>query len=132
MSLTQTLAGIGVIAGGLVALTGVVIPKVPPIEVHVLEYEAGMVHQDRTVTTDAEFFHASWVAQIQDSGGRVICTGEGSWPYSAGTRIVDIPLDEWVGDEGCLDRLTAGPYTPIASWFWGSDQTTHVGDPFMP
>ena len=132
MSLTHTVAGVGVIAGGLVALTGLVIPEVPPIEVHALQYEAGVIHQDRTVTTESEYFFASWRAEIKDQSGLIVCEGGGTWNYTAGQFVAAIPLDVWVGDEGCLERLTAGPYTPIASWFWGSDQTTHVGEPFTP
>ncbi|MEY1555338.1 hypothetical protein AB3Y40_06850 [Yoonia sp. R2331] len=129
--MTNTFVGIAAVGGFLSFAVSAIVPEVPPITVRSLEYESGIIHQSRTITAEGPVFFATWQAEILDRNGVIVCSGSGSWNYTVGHRIADIPLNEWVGDDGCSARLEQGAeYTPVASWFWGSDQTTHKGDPF--
>jgi hypothetical protein len=127
MSITNLSVGIGAVSGFLVLVVGAIAPKPAPIQVHSLEFDGGIVHQERTVITDGETFFAWWRAEVVDAAtGDPVpqCSGGGDWPYVAGYRVVDVPLGEWVGrPEDCtLDDLPDQFYLR-ASWFWGDDQT---------
>ena len=126
--------GIPVMALAGSFVVGAVLPDPDPITVHSLKYESGIIFQDRTVETEGEIFYATWTAEIVAAeSDEVVCRGEGSWPYSAGRREAAIPIDEWVGEAGCLQSLDVSQqYYPRAAWFWGEDQTSHAGEPFTP
>ena len=130
MSTTQMILGSGVLIFVGTTVVDLVTPAPPNIVVHDLHYEAGVMHQDRTVISDegTDVFYAFWAAKIIDANTREqMCAGDGSWPYAAGRKVVQLPLDEWVGAE-C--DLGPGEYIPLAAWYWGSDQTSFTGQPF--
>ena len=134
MSMTQTIVGgaIMVVLGSAV-LQGV-LPSPAPIVVHKLEYVDGNVLQDRTITADGPFY-ISWAAQVVDvEANRIIpwCAGSGANPYPPGHKIVDFPLDDWVGRVGkCTpDSLRDGTYKLVAAWKWGDETTGAESAPF--
>lgn len=130
MSMTQTILGSSVLILVGTTVVDLVTPSAPNIVVHALHYEAGVMHQDRTVIPNdgSEVFYAFWAAQIIDANtGAQVCSGDGSWPYAGGRKVVALPLDEWVGSD-C--DLGPGEYVPLAAWYWGSDQTSFTGQPF--
>lgn len=109
-----------------------VLPEPKPIVVHDLRFdpEQSEMVQDRTVTTDHEFFYAHWVAQFLDEDGRAVCSGEGDWAYTAGRASARMSIQRWVGDEGC--QLVEGEkYTARAAWLWGDDQEAKTSEPFI-
>lgn len=130
---------VGTIALALIGGVAVnlVLPGPQPIVVHSLTYSDGVVHQERTITTEQPAFFAAWTAQIVDAAtGLPVphCNGSGSWPYPAGYRVADIPLAEWVGNPLCTPESLdpTKQYRPVAAWYWGEDQTSHSGQPFKP
>lgn len=130
-----TLAMAGVTALGLTGLIQVADNAVPKaISVESLEYHDGYVRQTRTVRSSTPLFYAFWAAAIIDADtGKAAqgCEGGGSWPYEAGEKTVDIPLEVWVGSETCTpESLPPGDYFPRAVWSWGTDQTGHDGEIF--
>lgn len=130
MSTTQMILGSSVLILVGTSLVDLVTPAPLNIVVHDLRYEAGVMHQDRTVISQggSDVFYAFWAAQILDAKtGEQMCAGDGSWPYAEGRKVVQIPLNEWVGAE-C--DLGSGEYIPVAAWYWGSDQTWFTGQPF--
>ena len=136
MSATQMLRAVllvgGVSVAGLNGVIKAVLPEIPPIVAHSLEYKDGVILQDRTVTVEGDgVFWAQWEAQIvyAETGDAVPgCTGSGSWNYKAGTKTYEIPLAEWVGAASCTpEALPAGCYKPVAAWAWGPDQTSAIG-----
>ena len=133
MLFTKSLTALAGCAAAFWAASMVLAPA--PIEVHSLTYRDGIVIQDRTVTTDTDYFFAFWTAKIVQAESRIAvrhCQGDGSWPYSAGRIAAEIPLDEWVGSSSCTpDSLPPGTYIPVASWSWGGDSTSHEGEPFV-
>lgn len=138
MSTSNLIVG-GVIVGGALQLVAwTVLPEEQPIRVHSLIYQDGVVYQDRTVTTEDEFFPAQWRAVIVSASNNEPisgCSGEGFWPYTAGRRVAQIPLSEWVGAEGCTPeylRSIGGEFYPVASWYWGNDKTSQTGETFRP
>ena len=129
----QTTIGTAVLGPALAVAAGIFLPEPPAITVHSLTYENGIVHQERTIIADAPAFHADWSARVQDQDGVTVCEGNGSWAYATGYAVFDIPIDDWVGDPGCLDRLSANhQYRLIAAWNWGDNQTSQVSEPFTP
>jgi hypothetical protein len=133
MSATQLMLGAApLIFLGTLALD-VMTPAPPPIVVHDLHYDGGLIYQDRTVFGDGDpgGFYAQWTARLIDaSTGDTVpgCAGEGAWTYQPGRIVKPIPLAEWVGSDECAPP--PGQYVPIASWYWGYDQTSHQGQPF--
>ncbi|SLN74600.1 hypothetical protein [Roseisalinus antarcticus] len=121
----------------------------PPIVVHALsvtedrcswqgvEYE-GCVVQQRTVHASGEFFFAAWNAAVLfDDTRRPVpgCAGDGAWQYRVGYSAAEIPLPIWVGSEDCTFeklRATYGDreFRLLASWHWGSDQSTNLSAAF--
>jgi hypothetical protein len=122
----------GAVVGGGSAVLQVILPAVPPIQVQSLVYGDGIIHQTRTVTApDGGVFWAQFHAQVIDTNtGKPapFCDGSGSWNYKAGSATYDIPLPEWVGDARCTpESLPSSCFRPVATWFWGTDQTSHAG-----
>ncbi len=126
--------GIAAVSAAGVMLLKSILPGLPPIEVHDLHYDAGVIYQDRTVRTDEPAFFAYWTAKIvrADTGEPVPwCAGYGSWAYEPGRATYPLPLPEWVGNPACtVESLNPGIYRPVAVWSWGDDQTSHEGEPF--
>lgn len=120
---------------GVDQLAGVVAPPTG-IDVHSITFRDGAVPsiiQDRTVTAKhqlAAIFDAK-VYTSTANGLIPICSGGGGWPYSAGRVSANIPLDEWVADDGCYDRLPTGVnIVACAVWHWGdgeSDKECTIG-----
>lgn len=138
MSTTNMIVG-GAVVGGLLQLTlSLVLPEEKPIVVHSLRYEGGKVFQDRTITTEDEFFPAQWKAVIVSvETQRPVdgCSGQGFWPYPEGRKTAPIPLTEWVGSETCTPEYLqslGGEFYPVAYWYWGNDKTDHTGETFRP
>ena len=131
----QTVIG-GSIGGVFLSVAvGLFIPDPKPIEVHSLFFNGEKMLQDRTVTTDGEVFFARWEAKIVDAySGDVIpgCKGGEPWNYTAGHKVADMTLEEWVGSEACTyESLEPGAYKGIASWYWGTDQTSASSNIFV-
>ena len=130
MSFTNISVGIGAVSAGLLFVTGSIIPPLPPITVHSLTYDAGVVHQERTVEVDppAVVFWAQWRAEVIDATTDAPvpgCVGSGSWNYEAGYKVVDIPIGEWVGQPiTCTPDILPDRFYLRASWYWGEDQTS--------
>ena len=126
MSMTQTIiGGVIMVVVGSAALQGI-LPSPDPIVVHKLEYVDGNVLQDRSITADGPFY-ISWAAQVVFANTNTIvpwCAGSGANPYPPGHKVVNFPLDDWVGSAGCSqDSLLDGEYKLVAAWKWG-DETT--------
>lgn len=128
----QTVIGGAFLAIAASVVVNPLIPETSPIKVHGLEFDGTQMVQSRTVTTDGDKFFAKWSAQIEDSQtGDIVCQGSGSWNYSAGYLDASMPLQVWVGDDACtFESLPNGRYTPIATWYWGSDQVSYTGKEF--
>ena len=132
MSATQLAFGLPLEATAISLVVGAALPDPPPIVVHSLTYRDGVIHQDRTVTADGGLFYATWQAEIIAPDGERVCQGQGPWNYEGGRMVANLPLDVWSGDVGCLERLQRGvAYEPVASWYWGSSQTSKRGAKFI-
>ena len=129
-------AGTAILTVGLSAAfkaLGWAVAVTPGIEIHSLSFSADpapIIIQDRTVSTTAPLV-ARWEAEIVAVDGgqrRGMCSGSGSWDYSAGHRIAPIPVDDWVGDDGCYDRLLSLPpgtsLQACARYSWGAGEGT--------
>lgn len=135
MSMTQTMiGGTALILVGTMILD-VVTPDPEAIIVHDLSYDEGFILQDRTVIAVGAdgTFYAHWAARFEyaETGKNVPnCSGNGAWSYEVGRSIMPIPYREWVGNGRC--ELEPGvEYVPIASWSWGANQTSFVGESFV-
>jgi hypothetical protein len=52
---------------------------------------------------------AIWTASVtRQDNDEVICKGSGHFRYPVGARSPVLPLDQWVGDQGCWARLPEG------------------------
>ena len=117
-------------AAGLAALKFVTAAVVPMsgIEVHSLAFvndPTPAIVQDRTVHASSRLV-AIWSAQITADGVHV-CDGSGSWPYPAGHKAPTIALNEWVGHEGCWERLPVNvTLQACAKYEWGDGQSTEA------
>ena len=139
MSIGQTGLGAALIVGAIQLGVVPLLPSPPPIEVHSLVYEGGLMLQDRTVRTENDLFPASWRAAIYNAEtDKPIeeCVGSGFWNYTAGRNTFPIPVDEWVGRDECtvdfLRALNVDVYG-VASWHWGDDHTpTFKTEAFTP
>lgn len=107
--------------------------QVPPIQVHDLEFSGEQMVQTRTVVADGGKFFAKWQAQIENTDtGAIVCEGSGSWNYETGTIAAAMSLPRWVGQDSCTyESLPDGKYVPVATWYWGSSQTSHKGQEFV-
>lgn len=128
----QMLAGSAAIAAVASLMANPFWVQPPPIEVHYLKFDGANIIQSRTVEGEGEKFFAKWQAQIEDAQtGEIVCEGSGSWNYAVGTIDVEMDLPRWVGQEDCtFEALPSGRYVPVATWYWGSDQTSHKGQVF--
>ena len=127
---TATIVMTAVFAGAF-QLLGVATEPEPYITVESLDFASSPagpeIIQTRTVTAQ-DALVAQWTAKIitNDEGGEVtLCEGAGSFKYATGTKSPAIPLNEWVGQEGCWESL---PYfLPVqaeAVYEWGDGKST--------
>ncbi len=102
----------------------------PPIVIHSLTYDDGVVIQDRTVTTDGPWTGV-WSADIIDTTtGEVApnCHGEGVWDYAPGRKTPNIPFKEGVGNLLC--ELPEGEYQLVAIYRAGTFKTIFRSEVF--
>lgn len=119
----------GVIIGGVMRILGSAIePEAASagIVVHSLTFTNDpepAIYQHRTVTAQ-NALTARWAAEIRLNGKPLeYCSGNGTWDYPAGEKTPRIQIDEWVGRDGCWDRLPAGvPLQGCAKYTWGDGQ----------
>lgn len=130
MSFGQTATGAAIVLSVIQFTVVPLLPSQPPIVVHSLDYAAGAMVQDRTITVQGDKFPARWNAALYDADTDTPipkCVGAGFWNYAAGHGSYHIPIDQWVGREGeCtteyLQSLNISVYG-VASWHWGNDET---------
>jgi len=93
------------------------------MRVNSIAYENGKIYTDRTIY--ANRMVADWnVTIVGETRNAPFCktiAGDGidqGWSiYSRDKRKTSVlTLDEWVGDDGCADRLTAGQYSMFVTW----------------
>ena len=88
---------------------------------------------------------AIWTATVsREDTDEVVCKGSGHFRYPVGLRAPVLPLDQWVGDEGCWSRLPQGtllqacaeyevgdrsPDTACSTLFARRDQASVLVDP---
>ena len=139
MSLTQTFAGIGILSAVGVTVLGAVLPAKPAfMVVHDITYADGMITTERTIIKPDTV--ADWrVTIVSDTEKPPTCNTipgpdlhEGWSTYEASERRVQaMPLDVWVGQEGCLSRHDKHPgeYTQYITWTPrdGREPVTFVG-----
>lgn len=132
MQLTSTIIAGTIVATPLAVVLSALLPEPQPIQVHALQFDGGQIVQSRTVTFAGDVFFARWEAQVEDAtSGEIICQGSGTWNYKVGYLDARMPLARWVGQTDCTyESLPEGDYVPVASWYWGSDQTSFRGDTF--
>lgn len=131
MSTGQTIAGLAALGVAAQVFITSLLPDPPPIEVHSLTYQNGIVHQDRTVNSDVPFFYSKWQAQVVYASSGVAvegCTGYRAWNYQYGRTVDDKPLAEWVNAPGCT--LSPGRYRLAASWFFGDAREFYRSEVF--
>ena len=130
MSIGNTLIGGGLLAAMLQAAWVAVSPFPPPIVIHSLTYQDGMVIQDRTVKA-ATKFAAVWTAEIVDATtGAVVagCSGGGAWDYVPGRKAVEMTVQEWVGSPTC--DVPAGKFYPRSTYKAGEFYISERGEIF--
>lgn len=121
---TNTFLGaVGAATLGLSYVAGVALFELPFLTVHDISYTDGIVYADRTVNHSTV---GDWRVTIvqEDRDGPTCNTIPGpdihqGWsPYSENPRAVrTFPLDVWVGDPGCLERLQKGePHHMFMNW----------------
>lgn len=119
---TYLLTGTSALAAGYLAVSAMIGPQ-PFMTVHsISQDDKGKVTADRTVHFDPNI--GDWTVTVvgADTDAPSCKTIPGNkvhqgWsPYSPGRKMSAMPLDEWVGDPGCLDRLNPGKYTEYTSW----------------
>lgn len=151
----QILTPTMIAAGTISAVIGYSLPDFqhaldpPPIVVHSLSVTDdrcswqgiefyGCILQERTVEGPGEFFFATWNAAVLfDDTRRPVpgCSGDGAWQYRVGSSAAAIPLPIWVGSDRCTFENLRATYDDrefrlLASWHWGSDQSTHLSSAF--
>ena len=127
---TQFTIGTGALVLAMQGIWAVIGPTPPPIIVHSITYDAGMITQDRTITT-AGPFKVVWEAAIIDAKtGRIVtgCSGSGAWDYPPGSLSPSFPVAEWVGNDAC--DLSPGVYVPMATYSAGEFRLVARGDAF--
>lgn len=139
MSATHTYLAAGAVA---VALNGLVSWILPPADdfmtVHDVVYSNGTITAERTIIEGGV---ADWrVTIVSNTDKPPTCNTnagpglhEGWSDYAASERGVrSMPLDVWVGDDGCLARLRMHPgtYTQYVTWTPrdGRDPVTFIGE----
>jgi hypothetical protein len=121
-AITATLGGT-VLAGIALLVTNPLYPDETFLTVHQMRYSDGQVYATRTVHGDVTV--ADWRVTIvgedrhapycQTVPGTDINEGWSIYNYSEASET-SWPLDIWVGDAGCADRLTEGNYTMFVTW----------------
>lgn len=123
-TLTTAIIGSGLaflVTSGLVLFPEQETPQ-PFMTVHqITQDEAGTITPDRTVYFSAT---ADWmVTVVGPSGDEPVCQTlrgpilhQGWSDYHPNTKSNPMPLDVWVGDAGCWDRLEPGDYTEYVTW----------------
>lgn len=113
----------GVTALGMAFVSWAVIPERPFLTVHEMQYLDGAVVAERTIRGPRRI--ADWrVTILNDNDDSPICqTVPGrdlhqGWsdyePSARGKR--SFPLDVWVGDPGCFERLASGQHAMFVTW----------------
>lgn len=70
--------------------------------------EGPAIRQVRTVR-GARPVAAIWTASLRRADtDAVICSGQGHFRYPPGLRSPVLPIDRWVGEEGCWDKVPLG------------------------
>lgn len=115
------------VAAATLALQAI-LPQPPAFVVHELNYEAGIVTQDRSIATNEVAFYAQWAVTVEDveTGASVRwCEGAGANAYPPGRRAVQFSLPDWTGRTLCTpESLPAGRYALRGSWRWGDHYTS--------
>lgn len=123
MNSLSTFAGGLIIAGVAWAATNPLFVEQPFMRVESIRYEAGMIYTHRTINVQRTV--ADWrVTIVGENRDAPFCqtkAGDGideGWSiYSEDSKArAQMPLDVWVGDVGCADRLTPGKYTMFTTW----------------
>lgn len=125
MSFTsQYIIGVPVLATGFLAAMkffGSLVDPGTGIQINNLTFTNDPVPaivQDRTVLAKNALY-AGWTAEITHNG-QVLCSGSGSWSYSAGRKTPTLRVDEWVGGAGCWERLPKDvTLQACAKYRWG-------------
>ena len=122
MSMAQTFIGGGFVVGIATAFTQVIAPDPTFLTVHEVSYSAGQITAKRTVNDPHTI--ADWRVTIvgrneyaptcQTVPGNA--QNEGWSRYEAGYSETTMSVDEWVGQAGCYDQLTPGPYDMFVNW----------------
>ncbi|MGB1390304.1 MAG: hypothetical protein ACPG61_15610 [Paracoccaceae bacterium] len=126
---SQYFVGVPFVTAGFLAAMKFVGSLVDPgtaIVIHSLTFtndpEPAIV-QDRTVLAKNALF-AGWSAEIT-ANGELECEGGGSWSYSAGHKTPTLPIDAWVGERGCWDKLPVDvSLQACATYRWGDGEHT--------
>lgn len=129
MNFTSSLSGAAfayLFVNGVVA----VLPEAPFLEVHSVTYQGGEVITDRTINGPET--PADWQVSVVavDRAPPSCSTVKGpelhqGWSHYAPSPRAKkkMPLDIWVGDKGCYDRLTSGDYSMHMTWTPRDGQT---------
>ncbi len=114
MSFTQTAIGGTILAGIATAALQFAAQEPPVLVVHSLDYANGEISASRTVT-DLEDPMDWEVTVFRRGDGAPVCTTkkgpeehQGWAYYRQGYAAFSMDLDRYVGDVGCLDRLSSG------------------------
>lgn len=119
----QQVAGGAVIAGAAALLTNPFFGEQPFLKVINLEYEDDTIYFEREIPGPITV--ADWrvtvVAKERDAPYCQTIPGpeihQGWSLYQPNPHAVaDMPLDVWVGDPGCSERLEPGDYLMIITW----------------
>ena len=115
-SFTQLAIGGTVVAMGLQASISAIVREPAPekfLVVTRMDYQSGVVDFERTVNWGA---WAVWDVVVLDAADKAICEGHGRAFYGSREPVRQpMPVDEFVGDPTCADKIEAG-YVLQASW----------------
>lgn len=103
------------------------LPERSFIQIRELTYSDGIVTFDRAISGGKT--RAVWTAQVFNSDGDLECSGGGVSDYEpTENRRKLFPLDVWVGDPGCFDRLSPGGHKSLVTWIPLSEKKTVSAD----
>ncbi|WP_439150786.1 hypothetical protein [Sulfitobacter sp.] len=124
---SQYIVGVPVLTAaflGAMEFFGSVIDPGVGIEIHSLTFTNAprpVIVQDRTVVAEHTLF-AGWEAKITIDG-KAVCDGRGAWAYAAGHITAPVPFDEWVGEQGCWEKLPKDiTMQACAEYKWGDGE----------
>lgn len=118
-----TFIGGTVIAGVALIATNPIFTEPAFMTVNGMRYDQGQIYVDRSVNVPRTV--ADWRVTIVGSDRNApFCQTQAGPDIDQGWSVYQesmqgerqMPLDQWVGDAGCADRLTAGEYTMIVTW----------------